>query len=240
MTNCCKDNKMSNGVKKNNAVILAVIGVVALVGMLFYYGGGNKSSAPPNTAPNTAIDSSHSAMHSATDPTHSAMHSATANVSSASLNNLIDKPAPAFSLTDSDDKIYSSDNLRGKNVVLFFNEGLMCYPGCWKQIVAFSKDDRFKSDDVAVLSVVVDSKNDWQQAINKMPDLAQATVVFDNGAAVSKTFGVLSLPSSMHPGSLPGHTYVVIDKEGVVRYVFDDPNMGIRNDQIIEELKKLN
>ena len=44
----------------------------------------------------------------------------------------------------------------------------------------------------------------------------------------------------MHPGSLPGHTYVVIDKKGIVRYIFDDPNMGIRNDQLVAEITKLN
>ena len=49
--------------------------------------------------------------------------------------------------------------------------------GVWNQIVAFSKDDRFKNDDIVTLSVVVDSKESWQQAIDKMPELAQATVV---------------------------------------------------------------
>ena len=123
--------------------------------------------------------------------------------------------------------------------LLFFNEGLMCYPSCWNQIVALSKDDRFKGGGLLALSVVVDSKEDWDQAINKMPELAKATVVFDTDAAVSRKFGVLSTPSSMHPGSLPGHTYIVIDAEGIVRYVFDDPNMGIRNDQLFTEASKL-
>ena len=70
--------------------------------------------------------------------------------------------------------------------------------------MAFSKDDRFKNDDIVTLSVVVDSKESWQQAIDKMPELAQATVVFDNGASVSKAFGALSLSSSMHPVRCPG------------------------------------
>lgn len=161
------------------------------------------------------------------------------NKSSVPMGDLVGKPAPAFSLTDRDGKAYSSDSLRGENIVLFFNEGLMCYPACWNQIAALSKDDRFKNNDTAVLSVVVDSKEDWRQAVNKMPELAQAMVVFDSGASASKKFGVLSLASSMHPGLYPGHTYVIIDKEGIVRYVFDDPNMGIRNDQLAAEIAKL-
>ena len=206
--------------KNNTTTIITAVGVIALIGALFYFGGRNKSST---TSP------------AAIDP----MHNQAANVSRSSLDNLLNKPTLDFSFADRDGKVYSADNLRGKNVILFFNEGLMCYPACWNQIVALSKDDRFKNDDTLVLSVVVDSKEDWQQAINKMPELAQATVVFDKGAGVSKNFGILSTPSSMHPGSFPGHTFVIIDKEGVIRYVFDDPNMGIRNDQLWLEVTKL-
>ena len=213
--------------KNNTLIVISVIGVVAFA-VLFYFGGEDKSSVS-----NSAIDN----VNTVVDP-HD--HSTTVNTSSGLLNNLVDKPAPNFSFSDRDGKVYSQDTLRGKNTILFFNEGLMCYPACWNQIVAFSKDDRFKNDDIVTLSVVVDSKESWQQAIDKMPELAQATVVFDNGASVSKAFGALSLSSSMHPGSLPGHTYAVIDKEGIVRYVFDDPNMGIRNDQLMEEIAKFN
>lgn len=215
--------------KKNNTKTIALIAaVVLIVGALYYFGGRNKTSAPPiATTPTEATT---------IDP----MHGGAANISSAAaLDNLVDKQTPSFSLTDKDGTVYSSENLRGKNVVLFFTEGLMCYPACWNQIVALAKDDRFKSSDTVVLSVVVDSKEDWQRAIDKMPELAQATVVFDNGAAVSKEFDMLRAPSSMHPGSLPGHTFVLIDKEGVVRYVFDDPQMAVRNDQIWAELAKL-
>ena len=51
---------------------------------------------------------------------------------------------------------------------------------------------------------------------------------------------MLTLDSSMHYGSLPGHTYVIIDKEGIVRYVYDDPRMAINNDLLVAELGKLN
>ena len=152
----------------------------------------------------------------------------------------VNKSAPDFALADKDGKIYSLKELRGKNIILFFNEGLMCYPACWNQIVALAKDERFKNTDTVVLSVVVDPPEEWQKAIEKMPELAEATVVFDKDATVSKKFNTLKTASSMHYGSLPGHTYVIIDKEGIIRYVFDDPNMGIRNDQLVAELSKLN
>lgn len=213
---------------------MSIIGIVALAGLLFYFGvalaglrsylGGKNQSPLSTNTPNTTIDPHGHNTGISADP--------------ALLNSMINKPAPDFSLTDRDGKVYSSDTLRGKNVVLFFNEGLMCYPACWNQIALLSQDRRFKSNDTVALSVVVDPKEDWQQAVNKMPELAQATVVFDNNASVSKKFGVLTAPSSMHPGLFPGHTYVVIDREGIIRYVLDDPNMGMHNDHLAAEISK--
>lgn len=152
---------------------------------------------------------------------------------------LIGKPAPDFTLKDRSETTYALSNLKGKNVVLFFNEGLMCYPACWNQIVELGQDERLKRDDTVVLSVVVDRPKEWQSAIKKMPALADATVVFDTDASVSDAYGVLTAESSMHYGQFPGHTYVVIDKQGLVQHVYDDPNMAIHNDQLIDEMAKL-
>ncbi len=161
------------------------------------------------------------------------------NSTDLSFYDLVGKPAPNFVLEDYDGNIYSLDNLRGKNTILFFNEGLMCYPGCWNQIAAFGEDVRFKDNNTVALSVVVDSKKDWQYAINKMPTLSKAIVVFDKNAEISRKFGTLTLPSVMHHGALPGHSYVLIDKQGIVRYVLDDPMMGIQNDRLIAEINKI-
>lgn len=155
------------------------------------------------------------------------------------LEGLINKTAPNFSLTDLNGKIYSLENLRGKNIILFFNEGLMCYPACWNQIAAFGKDKRFEKNNTIVLSVVIDPKEGWRKAINQMPDLAKAIIVFDEDARISEKYGVLKVASSMHYGVYPGHTYVLIDKEGIVRYIFDDPNMAIHNDKLLNEISKL-
>ncbi len=84
-------------------------------------------------------------------------------------NTLVGKKAPEFSLADQEGKIYSSKDLKGKNIVLFFNEGAMCYPSCWQQIVSFSKDNRFNNDETISLSVIVDSPQEWQEAVKKMP-----------------------------------------------------------------------
>lgn len=220
--------------KNNIGVIVGVVGIISIIVAIMIFQGNQ----PQSNNGSIAISGDNTGSNAADNM--ASHHSGTPqNKNTADLNSLIGKPAPTFSLSDKNGKVYSSDNLKGKKIVLFFNEGLMCYPACWDQIVALSKDERLKSNDTVVLSVVVDPKEQWQSAINKMPALADATVVFDTNTSVSKSFNVLNTASSMHYGSLPGHTYVVIDKEGAIRYVFDDPNMAIHNDQLAQEIAKL-
>lgn len=206
-----------------NTVIISLL-AVGVIGAVILAGSNNANNA-------NAVDS-----HG-----HPSNVAATGDQSTAfSPEELVGKPAPAFSLTDIDGNVYSPESLKGKNVVLFFNEGLMCYPACWNQIASFGKDARFNSGDTIALSVVVDPKKDWGQAIAKMPELAAAKTLFDDGGYASRAFSVLKTPSSMHYGTLPGHTYVVIDKTGIVRYVFDDPRMAIRNDEIFAKISAFN
>ncbi|MDO8469934.1 MAG: redoxin domain-containing protein [bacterium] len=208
--------------KKNTVTIIVVVVIAAFVGGGLYLmnrgGGGQKAG---NTVP--------------TDPMHAGVPA-----SSGSLDDLVGKPAPAFSLRDRNGAEYSLDTLKGKKIVLFFNEGLMCYPACWNQIVALATDPRFVNPDTAALSVVIDSPSDWQSAIRKMPDLGKATVLFDTDKSVSQAFGMLTVPSSMHYGSYPGHSFVIVDTQGIVRSVFDDPTMGILNDRVFAEFEKMN
>jgi len=156
------------------------------------------------------------------------------------LNSLVGKEAPDFTLTSYDGKKFDLKEQRGKKVVLFFTEGAMCYPSCWNQIVAFGKDSAFNNESTMVLSIMVDTENEWKKAVDKMPELGSATVLLDLTKDVSREYGMLSLPSSMHKGQYPGHTYLILDKDGIVRFVKDDPQMAVRNDELRAELEKLN
>ncbi len=153
-------------------------------------------------------------------------------------NDLIGKRLPEIELKDKDGKVFDLASLKDKNVVLFFNEGLMCYPACWNQMVSFVNDQRFNDGNTIAISVVTDSPQEWQKAYQKMPDLAKATVLFDQGAMSSDYLGILSMGSSMHTGQLPGHTYILLDKQGIVRDIFDDANMGVNNDMLMEKINK--
>ena len=153
--------------------------------------------------------------------------------------NAIGQKAPDFTLPDISGNNVNLAGLLGKNVVLFFNEGLMCYPACLDQVVQLSQDSRLSSDNTVAFSIVVDSPTNWQKSEKDLPYLAGAKVLFDKNGSVSQLYDTLKLPSSMHKGIYPGHTYFVIDKQGIIRYTFDDPYMGIRNDTIAGEIEKL-
>ena len=155
------------------------------------------------------------------------------------LDDLVGKPAPDFSLKSYDGKNYTLSQFQGRKVVLFFNEGIMCYPACWNQIAALGTDNQLNNEQIITLSIVPDSANQWQEATKKMPEMGKEIILIDQTKAVSRKYDMLSLPSSMHKGGMPGHTYVIIDQKGIVRSTLDDPTMGIQNDKLIKEVDKI-
>lgn len=154
----------------------------------------------------------------------------------SALNDLMDKPMPPVVLYDKDGKEFSIENLKGKNVVLFFSEGIICYPACWDEIAALGTDQRFNNSETIAISVVTDTPQDWAPAKDRMPDIAKATMLFDKGMAVSKQLALLTQPSSMHMGGRPGHTYIMLDKQGIVRYVLDDPTMNKNGNLLLSKI----
>ena len=212
---------MTNLNKQTIIVALSVIIFIAAVVAAAYILGSN------NSQDNQQAD-------------HPDGHHEGQSVYEEKFNALMGQEALDFELYSYEGEKIRLQEQRGKKVVLFFTEGVMCYPSCWNQIAAFGKDEAFKKEDTVVFSIVVDTKNEWKRAIDKMPELGASTVLIDASKSISKEYGVLSLPSSMHKGQFPGHTYLIVDKDGVIRFIKDDPQMAVRNDELKAELEKLN
>lgn len=225
--------KLSDLLNKYRGVLTVVVATALLVGLIVVVTNSNVGVVS-QTGSNIILQPTQPA-----DPMADHRGGQT-QTDSTVFDSLVGKAAPDFTLESYDGKTVTLSSLKGKNVILFFNEGLMCYPACWNQIAAFGSDKDFGNKNTVILNITVDPKKDWQQAVTKMPELGVATVLFDSDRSVSQTYGVLSLISSMHKGQFPGHTYIIVDKEGVIRFARDDQAMAVRNKELAAEIEKIN
>ena len=88
----------------------------------------------------------------------------------------------------------------------------MCDP-CFQQLKDIQTEyDKFRSLNIEVLAISVDPVNALVKASNRF---GITLPILDDGSdnlAVSKVYGMLD--NSMHPGSRPGHSFVLISKDG--------------------------
>ncbi len=119
--------------------------------------------------------------------------------------------APDFTLpSTTGEKISLSDYKGEYNVLLYFQEGVMC-PPCWTQMMDFEKSiDKFDAKDIKILTITTDrlyqSQSYARQAGTSLPVLA------DEDKKISRMYDALK--DSMHPGEKPGHLFVLVDKDG--------------------------
>ena len=198
----------------NNNTLFGVVIVVVVIGGLILLSGSKKPSEVK-----TPVDSGVNKK--------------------MSFNNAVGQKAPDFELESIDGTTVKLSDYLGKNIALFFNEGSMCYPACWNQMAELGNDLRFDSKNIIAFSIVTDPRSQWLDIISKSTNLVKSKIIFDTSRSVSKAYDVLNLNSSMHPGSLPGHTYFIIDKKGIIRFTMDDPNMALANGKLIKEIEGL-
>lgn len=151
----------------------------------------------------------------------------------AAASPLVGKPAPDFTLADPFGKTVTLKDLRGSTnrpVVLFMSGGGGCST-CLAQIAQLNKSPLFTDGSVAVAAIVSghsDPASAWQPFIRDNPDFKKIVVLIDQDGAAIKAYGAGQLPSGLGHGGghMPGHSYFVIDRAGVVRLVADDQMMG--------------
>lgn len=202
-----------------------------LIALVVVFGVGFLVSKQKTNQTNQTVQTGDMASH----------HTPPAPADNTLFNSLMGKAAPDFNLESyiSGEEV-SLSSLKGKKVVLFFSEGAMCYPGCWDQVSAFAKDkEDFAAKGAVVYTIIVDPRDDWKKSVDEEPKMASANVLMDAGGQISTKYGALTVGSSMHRGQFPGHTYVVIDEEGIIRYLLDDENMLVRNKELLAELEKI-
>lgn len=148
--------------------------------------------------------------------------------------------APDFTLANVNGGTFTLSSYRGKsNVLLFFSEGLSCQP-CLAQMQGLDAlNPEFGSLNILVVSITGDSLQtlgDWARSSGPRYGL----VLSDLSLQVSRTYGMLGPDVSMMPGSAPGHSFVLVDKNGMTvwRHDYGPSNMSVPNDEILAAVKQ--
>lgn len=152
-------------------------------------------------------------------------------ISSRSTSSAAARTARDFTLTDTSGKQVHLGDYRGKNVVLYFNEGAGC-GSCLQQMGAIEKDKaQFDAAGVTVLPIVMNTR---EQIMADMSAYGVTTPFLLDDGTVSKAYDTLG--KGMHAG-LPGHSFVLIDKEGMQRWHGEYPSMWLAPDELLSQVR---
>jgi len=142
--------------------------------------------------------------------------------------------APEFDLTDAAGKRVKLSDFRGKrNVVLYFYPKDDT-PGCTKEACSFRDNYQVFADAGAeVIGISSDDGASHQKFTEKFH--LPFTLVSDTGGSVRKRYGV---PATL--GLLPGRVTFVIDRDGIVRHVFNSQLQATKHvDEALGVIKRL-
>lgn len=126
--------------------------------------------------------------------------------------------APPITLTSASGAAWSLQDRRGKNVLLYFQEGVGCQP-CLDQIKAIDSDPSFlKSIGVDELVSITGSPSG--QIAQKAVDMGlKTTVLADPGLAFSRAYRANEY--GMMGDAADGHTFVLVGPDGIIRWRAD-------------------
>ena len=127
----------------------------------------------------------------------------------------VGEKAPDFSLPSQSGETVKLSNFRGNKVVVLYFYPKDDTPGCTKESSAFRDSyEVFQENGAEVIGISSDSIDSHQKFANKYN--LPFTLLSDTKNEVRKLFGV---PSTLFV--LPGRVTYIIDKEGIVKHIFD-------------------
>lgn len=141
-------------------------------------------------------------------------------------------PAPSFAERDVvSGAALTSDALRGRNVLLFFSEGVMCQ-ACFQEIQALQANaNELKKRRLLLVSITTDTPDVLREAAQAYG--ITTPLVSDDNKDMSRTYDVLG--QGMHPDTA-GHTFVLVDRRGNIRWRRDYTTMYVGPSKLFAEL----
>ena len=143
--------------------------------------------------------------------------------------------APAFNLSDQNGNVVNSQTIYGKQAVVIYFYPKDDTPGCTKEACSF-RDSYQDFEDVGarVIGVSSDSPSSHKKFAEKYR--LPFTLLSDRENNLRKAFGV----KADLFGLIPGRVTFVVDKQGVIRYVFDSQmNAEKHMEESLKAIKEL-
>lgn len=141
------------------------------------------------------------------------------------------RTAPELTLTDTGGSEHTLAQHRGENVLLYFSEGAGCQ-SCIVQMGEIEKQAAaFEKLDVTVLPIVMNTR---EQITADMTANGVTTPFLLDDGTVSEAYGTLG--KGMHAG-LPGHSFVLIDRQGRQRWYGEYPSMWLAPQDLLDEIR---
>jgi peroxiredoxin len=172
-------------------VAVFIVVTVIVLGVIFFLNNGNSSTASTGKAGNYPYEVAHPGRG---------------------------EQAPPIRLLSTDGSTFDLAALRGKTVLLFFQEGLSCQP-CWDQIKDMESNmKQFQALGIdRVVSITTDPLDALKQ---KVTDEDLSTPVLSDGSfSVSQAYHANQY--GMMDGSRDGHTFIVVGPDGRIRWRAD-------------------
>jgi peroxiredoxin len=144
------------------------------------------------------------------------------------------KAAPAFTLTATDGRRVSLADYAGRNLMLYFSEGVGC-DGCWYQMADLEKrQGDLDKLGLTVLPVVVNDPAATRAEMRRFN--LRTPFLTDPGGVVARAYDAVGSASAMH-ATLPGHTFILVDPSGRMTWRGEYPSMFVPASQLLDTVR---
>jgi len=144
-------------------------------------------------------------------------------------------PAPDFSAQTHDGNVVRLSDFRGQSAIVLFFYPKASTPACTAEACTFrDAHDDFTESGAVVIGVSADSDDSQRRFADK--NALPFALVSDTDGALRTAYGVEKIW-----GLLPGRVTFVIDREGIVRHVFDSSFFVHRHSgEALDSVRQLN
>jgi peroxiredoxin len=137
--------------------------------------------------------------------------------------------APDFELASTDGNMVSLTDHRGHDVLLYFNEGVGCDACFYQQARIEQEQQRFTDAGLTIVPIVVNPVADVRRELERFN--LTTPFLIDPDRSVSAAYETIGRG---HHADLPGHSFVLVDRDGNMRWRMDEPSMFVEPARLVD------